>query len=103
MGLYKQSILDEYGVSLDAPTFGGRGKWSDRMAATFNAQGKPWNDKLEMQVKQRVAELVAASPSTALNPHTRTAFDALVTGLEGHLPDVAKAKTRSKSDVAMAT
>jgi putative ATP-dependent endonuclease of OLD family len=94
--LYKQIIFDDYGVSLDAPTFGGRGKWSDRMAATFKVQGKPWSDKLEMQVKQRVAELVAASPSTALNPHVRNSFDALVTGLEGHLPDITKGKARSK-------
>jgi putative ATP-dependent endonuclease of the OLD family len=94
VNFYRQAILDEYGVSLDSPRFKGRDKWSGRLAQTFESQAKPWNDKLKMKIKLRLAELVAATPSAALNPnpHTRQAFDALVVGLEEHLTDAAKPK-----------
>lgn len=36
--------------------------------------------------------VVAANPSTALNAHTRAAFDALVAALEKRLADTAKPK-----------
>lgn len=86
---YKNVILHEYGVSLDSPKFKGKGKWSDRLAETFESQAKPWSDRLEMRVKLRLAELVAAAPSAAMKPdsHTRGAFDALVAGLEQRLTD----------------
>ena len=74
-----------YRVSLQCPAFKGKKKWSNRMQAAFENQGKKWDDRIEMDVKQRVSEAVAANPSKVLNAHKRSAFDALVTALETRL------------------
>lgn len=79
---YKQAILEEFGVTLDVGEFRGNGKWSDRVASCFQSQGKQWGDRVEKKVKLVVANAVPADANITLNPHKRTAIDALVIALE---------------------
>jgi hypothetical protein len=83
--LYRQRVLDEFDVDLSGPTFRGNAKWSDRAKACFEANGKPWNNKLEAQLKAVVAEVVEAQPEAALHVHKRVAIDALKVSLERKL------------------
>lgn len=80
--VYEQEILSQFGVTLSVPEFRSNKKWSDRVKACFEKQGKPWSSKLEAQVKAVTAEVVAKNPSNALNSHKRSTIDALVTALE---------------------
>ena len=68
-----------------SPKFKGKKKWSDRLKAAFEHQGKVWSSKIEAQIKGDVADLIAANPSKALNSHKRGAFDGLVVALESKL------------------
>jgi predicted ATP-dependent endonuclease of OLD family len=82
---YESVVMNAYRVSLQCPAFKGRKKWSTRLRAAFESQGKKWDDRIEMSVKQHVAEAIAAIPQTALNAHKRSAFDALAAALEVRL------------------
>ena len=64
--LYGKMLLNKYGVSIAHPKFKGKKKWSDRLKLTFEAQGKLWNEAIEVEVKYRVAALVEANPSKAI-------------------------------------
>lgn len=79
---YKQELESEYGVLIDVPEFRNNKKWSDRLKSVFLSQGKPWNDNIQAQVKNKVAECIAKKPKTALNIHKRNSIDALVHNLE---------------------
>jgi hypothetical protein len=83
--LYAELLKNQYTVSLATPKFKGKSKWSDRLRAAFLHQGKLWSPKVEMEIKAKVAELVAAAPSKTLNLHKRGPFDGLVTAIEGKL------------------
>lgn len=83
--LYRQMLMDEYRVSLDAPPFRSKKKWSDRIANVFSLVGKRWDDRVEMEVKARVADLVARNPDRALCVHKVGAIDGLVAALEQRL------------------
>lgn len=80
--VYQDNILKKYGVSLAVTAFKGNKKWSERMRAVFQGQGKPWDENVEKGVKALVAEAVAANHKNALHPHKRASIDALVTDLE---------------------
>jgi predicted ATPase len=80
--VYQDGILQKYGVNLSGREFRGNKKWSERMKAVFMAQGKPWNNVVEKEVKTFVANGVASNPRNALHPHKRNSIDALVTALE---------------------
>ena len=83
--LYAAKLLNSYGVTLDSPRFRTNKKWSLRMQETFRQQGKQWDDKCESGIKKEIAELVVASPETALNPHKKSCVEALVSALETKL------------------
>jgi len=56
---YKQEIEDKYGVKLQCPIFkNNKNKWTIRVKETFIDQGKPWDDKIEAEVKDIVANRV---------------------------------------------
>lgn len=82
--IYEQNLFDEFGVSLTAG-FRGNGKWSDRIANCFKANGKQWNDPVQKMVKLAVANSVPADPAIALNPHKQTSIESLVRSLEDML------------------
>ena len=68
----------------------GQEEWSDRVKAVFDQQGKKWDARVKLEVKQRVADLVVASPTDSLNMHKRSAFDALAQSLEERLNELPK-------------
>lgn len=84
-GLYAEFLKNKYGASLASPKFKGKRKWSNRLKAAFEHQGKVWSSRIEAQIKSDVADLIAASPSTALNSHKRGPFDGLIIALETKL------------------
>jgi predicted ATP-dependent endonuclease of OLD family len=90
--VYEAMIKSNFGVSLTSPRFKNSKKWSTRVRDTFEQQGKPWNNALEAEVKDKVARAVAANPSAALVPATRTAFDALVASLIERLDRIQPGK-----------
>lgn len=90
--LYSAMLQNRYGVSTLSPKFKGDAKWSDRLATAFKHQGKPWSDQIEAKVKAEVAELVEGNPTTALNAHKRSSFDALITALATKLNTIAASK-----------
>ena len=83
--IYKNIVLEQYGVDLSSNKFKSNNKWSDRLKLTFKDQGKPWSNSLLAQVKSTVAEAVASDPKNALNMHKRNSIDALVTAIERRL------------------
>lgn len=85
LSAYHAEVQKEFGVNLNDAAFKGNNKWSDRMRACFEKQGKQWNDAMKVQVKAVVAQAVAKRPGDALNVHKRSSIDALVAALEQKL------------------
>lgn len=52
--IYKDRIMDEYGVNINDQKFRNNKKWSIRIKDTFESQCKPFNDKMLSKVKQTV-------------------------------------------------
>lgn len=88
--VYKDALLNKYRASLDCPRFKSKKKWSDRVADCFQHCGKQWDDRVEMEVKMIVAQLVAANPANALNPHHKGCLDSLTQTLERKLEEKAQ-------------
>lgn len=80
--LYKESILTEMGVDLSSTKFRGSNKWSQRLKATFEDQGKVFSESIATKVKFLVATSIVKNPKAALNPHKRNSIDALVISIE---------------------
>lgn len=87
--IYADMIKHGYGVTLETPKFSSNKKWSTRMSEVFRQQGKQWTDPVKAEVKAKIADLIAATPTAALNQHKRTAFDSLVTSIETKLDELA--------------
>ena len=94
--LYADFLKNKYGASLASPKFKGKRKWSDRLKAAFEHQGKLWSAKVEMQIKADIAELIGANPTKALNSHKKGSFDGLVVALEAKLTQLDKSKSASQ-------
>ena len=82
VSIYEHAIFDEFGVEINKGSFRSSKKWSDRVQAVFQEQGKPWNEKIEADIKRLVSNSVKAMPGSALNKHKRQSIDALVEALE---------------------
>ncbi len=67
--VYKEMILSDYGVDVNAASFKGcKKKWSDRLKDTFLKQGKEFNDKTEEEIKRKISKLVEGSQLSAIFP-----------------------------------
>jgi hypothetical protein len=55
------------------------------MAHAFKVLGKPWNQYIEMELKDLVAHEVAKNPGRALTKNKRAPFDGMVAALEATL------------------
>lgn len=80
--IYSEKIQQTYGVDLRGSHFRNAKVWSDRTKDTFRNSGKPWDTKIEKEIKSMIAELIQKTPQGALNPKTRSAFDHLRDALE---------------------
>lgn len=100
VAVYETRLANRYRVSLASPKFRTNKKWSERMKETFRQQGKQWDDRLEMDLKRAIAELVVAGPATALNVHKRQAFDGLVQALEFRVRELSGSKSDPRPPAA---
>lgn len=80
--IYKAAVQAATGVNLDVPQFRGGKKWSTRMKAAFEHQGKPFNETIETKMKYLVSTAVADNPRNALSPHKSNSIDSLVQSVE---------------------
>lgn len=80
--LYKDKIFEKFGVNINCKEFKNNNKWSDKLKKVFQSQGKPWNNKVETEVKSVVANEIKNNPANALNQHKRSSVDALIKTLE---------------------
>jgi putative ATP-dependent endonuclease of OLD family len=78
VNLYKQIIMNRFGVNLTSTINKTSPKWSLRVKKLFQEQGKRWTTSMEKKVKSCVADAVEQSPANALNPNRRSSFDALI-------------------------
>jgi predicted ATP-dependent endonuclease of OLD family len=82
--IYKDHIESMYGIIFSVPQFKTNNKkWSDRMKDLFNSQGKPWNEKIEAQLKEQVAICIEKNPINSINEHKKGSIDSLIRSLEG--------------------
>ena len=95
--LYRHMLQRVFGVSVDAPEFKTAQKWSERMNRTFRRQGKRWDERVEADVKHRVAELVAEKPDIALLPVRKPLIDALIRSLETRINEIADGARETRS------
>ena len=56
--LYREIILEKYGVNINCTQFRGNAKWSERMKQAFLSQGSRWTDTIESKVKLSVAQCI---------------------------------------------
>jgi energy-coupling factor transporter ATP-binding protein EcfA2 len=89
--IYKEMMSRAYQVSLEAPEFKSSQKWSERMNRTFRRQGKRWDDRVEADVKRRIADLVVEQPDRALMSARLPVFNGLVKAQEQRIREAADA------------
>lgn len=82
VNIYKDVVLTEMGVDLDVAKFRGNTKWSQRLKATFEHQGKPFPNSVETKVKYLVASSIVKNPKNSLNSFKRNSIDSLVSAVE---------------------
>lgn len=80
--IYKQKILEQFGVNLDSPSFKGKKKWSERIETAFKSQGKLIFPETLSAIKGIVSDEVQNNRLDSLHPQQRDSFDALVNALE---------------------
>ncbi len=83
---YKQVIIEDYGVNLEVPHFkDNKTKWSDRVKKLFKSNGKLWNDKIEVEIKQKISKQAASLGLSSLDSHKISSIDSLVLTIESVL------------------
>ncbi len=83
--LYRQMMQTTYRISLDSPKFKTNKKWSERMRENFKLQGKNWNDQLKVEVKHKIALLIASDPSNAVSSYNLPPLHSLANALAERL------------------
>jgi putative ATP-dependent endonuclease of the OLD family len=84
--LVNQVLATSYRIaSSQVPKDARRKKWSRRMELVFGNAGKQWSNRTCSELKLALSEAVKGTPATALHPHRRSVFDALVSALEERL------------------
>ena len=82
VSVYKDEILEQFGVDLDYGKFNGKNKWSSRMELTFKHHGKPWDDTILKRLKYVLANAVSKKPKDSLDENKRHSIDAMIKSLE---------------------
>ncbi|WP_312822187.1 AAA family ATPase [Epilithonimonas sp.] len=86
--IYKQNLMDKFGVNIDVSEFRGNQKWSNRMRNVFLSQSKPWTDKQKEIIKSEVADCVSMNLQTAIKPNNENVILKLVENLENLISKV---------------
>lgn len=67
--LYAKMLIDDYGVEINSSAFkGNKKKWSERLKRTFLDQCKPFDDKIEAEIKSKIATLISESKVESIFP-----------------------------------
>lgn len=83
---YEEIVQRKFGVMLNCKYMKtNKKKWSERMRDCFINQGKPWNDKIQKQLKSAVAEAAAAEGIVSLNENRDGSIRSLVNALEARM------------------
>jgi putative ATP-dependent endonuclease of the OLD family len=96
--IYKKTVENIYGITLETAKFHSAKKWSDRMRDVFVQQGKDWNDRVKQELKNKVAEVVEHNTTVSLNENKRSSFDALVRAIETKLSQYSNRGHRKKAN-----
>jgi putative ATP-dependent endonuclease of the OLD family len=92
--VYSKAIQDEFGVDLKVSEFRGNRKWSERMKAAFQAQGKQWDDAVRARAKLVTATSIANDAKNALIPQKSTSLNALAKELVAKLARIRQKTPR---------
>jgi putative ATP-dependent endonuclease of the OLD family len=83
---YVSALVSDFGFLAGSQHFTSiKKKFGLRIQELALQSGKLWDNQISGGVKRRIAELVSASPATALHPVRRGAIDSLVQALEAKL------------------
>jgi len=83
LDLYRQEVIDKYGVDLDTGKMRNKTKvWSDRVRDVFEDNGKVWTEELETDLKYLVAHKVEDKPEAALIPGEEVILNNLRTSIK---------------------
>lgn len=96
--LYRGAIEAKYNVSLRTSKFRGKNKWSVRVRAVFDAQGKAWDDSIKTEIKRIVSLRVTESPGNAIRDSENTVIDSLINTLTKRLKDKENAQQSAAAD-----
>jgi putative ATP-dependent endonuclease of OLD family len=80
--VYRDALLNEFGVDVLTAAFKGKDKWSDRLSRLFDTNGKMFRNSEQSKAKFLVAEEIIKDPANALINEKRTSIDALVASIE---------------------
>ena len=84
--IYRQVIIDEYGVDLNTGKMRNRAKiWSNRLKEIFEENGKLWNKEVENGVKYCVADCVVGQADVAVDDNKCKSVNNLIKLLESRL------------------
>ena len=84
--IYRQVIIDEYGVDLNTGKMRNRSKiWSNRLKEIFEENGKLWNKEVENKVKYLVADCVFRQADVAVDDNKCKSVNNLIKLLESRL------------------
>mgnify|MGYP003312203812 CR=1 FL=1 len=84
--IYRQVIIDEYGVDLNTGKMRNRTKiWSNRLKEIFEENGKLWNKEVENKVKYLVADCVSRQADVAVDDNKCKSVNNLIKLLESRL------------------
>lgn len=79
--IYLDEVKENFGVDLTLHNSKGSFKWSDRVKASFKIHGKPWDKKIEAEVKTLVAQCVDQKPRRAISQYKGHSINALINSL----------------------
>lgn len=80
--LYGDAIMHNFGVDIHVGEFRANKKWSERIKACFQSQGKPFDKKIKQKVKDVVSDCIVNNPGGALCQHKRSSIDSLSKAIE---------------------
>ena len=81
--IYETMLVDEYGVNLDNEFNRKDLKWATRLQQLFVRNGKMWDNDIETEIKNKIADIVYDAPNNALDPIRGKIINKLLDRLEG--------------------
>lgn len=82
LSAYSEAVNERFSVDLSGPCFRGNEKWSSRAKACFDASSRPWNARIESELKLVVARAIARNGERSLDSRKGQAIHNLVALLD---------------------